>query len=141
MAEQAQVSEKPCRFQDKGYCKFEEKCRFRHAQIICQQCSQIQCLKRHPTPCKFYFLKQNCKFKDKYMFSHENLNEKEEIKHIKEEIEAIKQKNKELENNIANLEQINKELEDSNKELKKWIEQSTSNCTLKLLRNLLMFKT
>ena len=46
------------------------------------------------------------------MFSHNDLNEKEELKQLKEEIEAIKQKNKELENNITSLKQKNKELED-----------------------------
>jgi DNA repair exonuclease SbcCD ATPase subunit len=53
------------------------------------------------------------------MFSHNDLNEKEELKQLKEEIEAIKQKNKELENNITSLKQKNKELEDSNNKLKK----------------------
>ena len=94
MAVQAKASEKSCRFQNKGYCKYEEKCCFRHPQIVCQdgqQCSQKQCFKRHPTPCKFYFLKKNCKFKEKCMFSHNDLNEKEELKQLKEEIEAIKQ--------------------------------------------------
>ena len=107
MAVQAQASEKSCRFQNKGYCKYEEKCHFRHPQIVCQdgqQCSQKQCFKRHPTPCK-YFLKKNNKFKEKCMFSHNDLNEKEELKQLKEEIEAIKQKNKELENNITSLKQ------------------------------------
>ena len=112
-----QDAEKLCRFHNKGYCKFEEKCRFRHVQKICQDgqnCCKKPCSNRHPKPCKFHFLKQKCKFKYKCLFSDTGMKEEEQLKQIKEEIDAIKKKNKELENEIEALRQKNRDFEDEN---------------------------
>ena len=141
-----QDSEKLCRFHNQGYCKFEEKGNFKHVQIICQDgqhCCKKQCQNRHTKPCRFHFLKQKCKFKDKCLFSHTGMKEEEQLKQIKEEIDAIKKKNTELDNDIEALRQKNKDLEDENSKMKdenKNLKKSVDNKEMKMLKSHQMHK-
>ena len=60
-----------CKFFNRGYCKHKEECSEKHNNEVCDdnECSEIECDKRHPNPCKFGF---RCKFNklNKCLFSH-----------------------------------------------------------------------
>ena len=98
-----------CRFQKFGFCKFGSKCYFRHSEEICHNvdCGIKTCFKRHPSPCKFFFLTQKCKFKENCSYSHRFQQEKEssnkvleaketEIEELKNEIDMLKLQNENL---------------------------------------------
>ena len=98
-----------CRFQKFGFCKFGSKCYFRHSEEICHNvdCGIKTCFKRHPSPCKFFFLTQKCKFKGNCSYSHQFQQEKEssnkvleaketEIEELKNEIDMLKLQNENL---------------------------------------------
>jgi transcriptional regulator with PAS, ATPase and Fis domain len=48
---------KKCRYFNRGFCKYREKCRFYHPEHICEaylksnNCEQKECCKRHPKRC------------------------------------------------------------------------------------------
>ena len=58
---------KKCRYFNKGYCKYEEKCKFRHPLEICQihvkslKCTIKGCKNRHPKTCKWFNREVGCK--------------------------------------------------------------------------------
>ena len=84
-------------------------------------CEFKTCLKRHPNPCKFFFSRRKCKFKNLCAYSHRFLNESDErskdldlkeaeievlekeIEQIKHENEKVKQDNDALKNKIEDL--------------------------------------
>jgi cell division protein FtsB len=84
-------------------------------------CEFKTCLKRHPNPCKFFFGRRKCKFKNLCAYSHRFLNESDtrskdkdlkeseievlekEIEKIKHENEKVKQENDALKNKIDDL--------------------------------------
>ena len=57
-----------------GFCKFKEKCVYRHVTLICDdhKCDVSQCEKRHPKICKFYRDYKRCNFTISCMYKHEN---------------------------------------------------------------------
>ena len=61
-----------CKHYQTGFCKFAEKCKWRHKKEICQvtQCSSKECRKRHPKLCKFFALNNFCKFGDLCCYKH-----------------------------------------------------------------------
>ena len=61
-----------CYFQDVGFCKYDAGCRFQHSEGVCQErhCRTRNCSKRHPRPCRDYFLSKSCRFGKDCMFSH-----------------------------------------------------------------------
>ena len=55
------ILKKKCRYDDKGYCKYQKKCKFQHSGKTCDQflkdgkCDSGQsCQDRHPKDCKFW---------------------------------------------------------------------------------------
>ena len=44
-----------CKFYNSGYCKFADKCKFRHFKTICSEskCRSNTCTNRHPKLCRF----------------------------------------------------------------------------------------
>ena len=46
-----------CRYYNRGFCKFEQKCKFDHPKLVCEEylqdglCLQKKCPKRHPRHC------------------------------------------------------------------------------------------
>ena len=58
-----------CKYFDKGYCKYKDKCPYYHPTIDCEQCeNSTMCNKRHRSMCKYenicYFNKTNsCEYK------------------------------------------------------------------------------
>ena len=109
------VPDRICKYYNEGFCKFRDKCFFKHVMEDCKtkDCKKDQCLKRHPKRCKFFFLRKFCKFKIDCKFSHNSdSNDDEDIKKVQHEIteiqrenEIIKSRNKELENDISKLEE------------------------------------
>ena len=60
-----------------GYCKFNEKCFFRHVTIVCEDvnCNVFKCEKRHPKICNYYRDFRRCKFAVGCKYKHENQSE------------------------------------------------------------------
>ena len=58
---------KKCRYFNKGYCKYEEKCKFGHPLEICEihleslKCTIKGCKRRHPKTCKWFSREVGCK--------------------------------------------------------------------------------
>ena len=64
---------KRCRYHNTGYCKYKEKCRFTHPEVVCkdQQCEGKRCDKRHPKACKWMEREEGCRRKDHCKYSHD----------------------------------------------------------------------
>ena len=98
-----------------GFCKFKEKCVYRHVTLVCDdhKCDVSQCEKRHPKICRFYRDYKKCKFTVGCMYKHENQYEifekfekkLEEIKCNHSNID-IKKMTKNAEEKIERLERI-----------------------------------
>ena len=86
-----------CYHNNRGYCKFQEECRFQHFKEVCQKrlCKDIECEKRHPCRNGLY-----CKFNkvNNCYFRHEDSNEEQNI-----EKEEIRKKLKEYEDDVKKL--------------------------------------
>ena len=88
-----------CKYYMVGFCKFRDKCLFKHVLENCKtkDCKKDQCLKRHPIKCKYFFLRRSCKFKIDCKFSHESdTKDVEEIEKVRREIIEIQKKNDSL---------------------------------------------
>ena len=61
-----------CSHQNTGFCKFDKRCRYKHPEVICQNrtCRERDCPKRHPKPCRNWFLRKYCKFGVDCMYDH-----------------------------------------------------------------------
>ena len=121
-----------CYYNNVGYCKYREHCRYQHFNDSCQKsvCRDKKCKFRHPKTCKHgdecKFFKRKC-----CVYSHRNDDRliedlKKEINNLKTEIrnlaEANNQKQEELEKvTTENSERINTLLKE-NDDLKKYIE-------------------
>ena len=57
-----------------GFCKFNERCIYRHVTLVCEdyKCDVSKCEKRHPKICRFYRDYKRCKFTVGCMYKHEN---------------------------------------------------------------------
>ena len=53
-----------CQFNKFGFCKFGVTCRHLHFSETCENklCEISNCLKRHPTMCKYFKIYNRCKF-------------------------------------------------------------------------------
>ena len=73
-----------------GFCKFNERCKFRHVTLVCEDenCDISKCEKRHPKICKFYRDYKRCKFTVGCMYKHEN--QFELFEKIEKKLEKIK---------------------------------------------------
>ena len=96
-----------CPHNNKGYCKFGDKCRYQHFNQICEKkvCREKECPSRHPKPCKngqrCRFYRNNC---CAYEHQHDNIKQKdslsEQIKEGLEEVEILKVEIEHLKNTI-----------------------------------------
>lgn len=61
-----------CHFQDSGFCKYDRKCRFKHSEEVCRKptCRNTSCPKRHPRPCRNFFLQKQCRFGQDCQYDH-----------------------------------------------------------------------
>ena len=71
--------QKRCKWWNRGYCKFKQKCPFLHPKEICieEKCVDKDCQKRHPNNCKNWE-KGECKFTGFCEFKHLNVENKSE---------------------------------------------------------------
>ena len=80
-----------CKYFNTGYCKYEERCLFKHPKSVCMLalCQDKLCQNRHPKPCRFKAL---CRRRTTCMYRHnkyEKLNYETEIDKLKEEIRQL----------------------------------------------------
>ena len=61
-----------CYFQDVGFCKYNERCQFQHSEGVCPEstCRSRSCSKRHPRPCRNFFIKRYCRFGQSCKYAH-----------------------------------------------------------------------
>ena len=73
-------------------------------------CAIESCLKRHPNPCKFFFLTRKCKFKEDCSYSHQ-FDKKDDSKEALEdkmvEVEELQNENQKLKNENEKLKKEN----------------------------------
>ena len=92
-----------CRKFKYGYCKYGDKCYFRHVKDICsdKNCNVFNCERRHPRKCNFFGEYGKCKFTTYCSYKHEkqvNATENaEKIKTIETQLKTIENKHKEPE--------------------------------------------
>ena len=61
------MGKRKCRYFNKGYCKYNQKCRFVHPSGICtdyienKKCEKEECSSRHPKQCKWDLKSRGCK--------------------------------------------------------------------------------
>ena len=116
------TSEKVCYFFKYGFCKFLDKCKFRHEKALCRKdhCEIQNCASRHPKKCRYFEEFGMCKFGDYCLFSHEIdiAAGKDEVKKLEEKVEAISKLLDEKESNTkCTEEQQNEEINQLNKKL------------------------
>ena len=71
-----------CRHNQRGFCKFGERCRNRHINEICVQENCEGCKLRHPPRCKYFVLNGACMFGVKCAYIHEENSEKIKIDNL-----------------------------------------------------------
>lgn len=104
-----------CRKFKYGYCKYKDKCHFRHNTTMCtdNNCKVFDCEKRHPRTCSYFKEYRRCKFTTFCLFKHQTGNDLNDI------IEKMKKNEKELneiEHKLKKLSDVEKKLEAFEKE-------------------------
>jgi hypothetical protein len=65
-----------CRYFDKGFCRYRNKCRYFHPQKTCEEylrsskCDHLNCEDRHPEACKYWKSTNKCKRNENCDFLH-----------------------------------------------------------------------
>ena len=95
-----------CKFQNTGYCKYQDKCKFKHVKEKCEgNCDRKVCQQRHPRPCKFSF---KCKRQNSCEYEHHATSDetslKAEIKRLTAIVQEVVEENKMLKEKMAHLE-------------------------------------
>ena len=105
------MKEQICRYNKFGYCKYGDKCHFRHINEKCvtKDCNISDCEKRHPKICIFIRRFGRCKFTTYCSYDHEKPKENDE-------------KISELEKKVENLEKFIEKIEPSDKNLAKIVD-------------------
>ena len=95
-----------CRKNKFGFCKYGDKCRYRHNNVVCvdNNCNIFDCDKRHPKICRYKRDYGMCKFLTYCKYSHEKQND---VSENSEKITQIEKKLKELDNKANNPTDIN----------------------------------
>ena len=91
-----------CRRNKYGFCKYGDRCHFRHAKQICinSNCDVLSCENRHPRNCKWYQEYNRCKFTTYCKFKHVKIDSIENL------MEKIKENSNELNELAKKLEKI-----------------------------------
>ena len=110
-----------CYSNNGGCCKYKKFCKDEHPSKRCQErnCQSTKCEKRHPKPCRNYFLRRFCRFGSDCSFSHDYdcevcdnrrfIIEKQEtkvsntIKDLKSKLKTCEAENKELKREIKEM--------------------------------------
>ena len=88
-----------CLHNQKGYCKFGEKCIQRHETEICQnrnECTNKECSKRHPRDCKYFSQFGRCKFGEDCAYSHADKRKDTEVETLEKEVKEMKEDTKKV---------------------------------------------
>ena len=114
-----------CLFNKFGHCKYQDRCRKRHVQSICErtQCEIAKCSERHPRECNYFKEFGRCKFGMYCSFKHKS-SIRETCENLVKELDNVKAKLKALENEMrkkndeieAVLKMIDKKEEQTNEE-------------------------
>ena len=105
-----------CKFQNTGYCKYQDKCKYKHVTEKCGgNCDRKSCQKRHQRQCKFSI---KCKRQNSCQYLHQTSSEdislKAEIQKLTATINEVVAENKTMKAKLAHLEkELKKSLEDS----------------------------
>ena len=121
---------KKCRFNNTGYCKYQNECRFKHSENVCEtylrdgKCeNKHSCQSRHPKPCKYWKREpKECKRKESCKYLHKDiqpsvvktLEENTNASEVDNEVEMIPVNDKET---IGNTEEISGTKEEELKQL------------------------
>jgi TolA-binding protein len=68
-------NDKKCRYYNRGFCKYVEKCRYFHPSETCEKhlenfkCNEKGCMRRHPKLCKWFNNEGGCR-RNYYDFMH-----------------------------------------------------------------------
>jgi len=126
------MDETLCKFQNSGYCKYKENCKFKHVKEKCEgKCERKTCQKRHQKFCKFG---SRCRRPNTCEFKHEvtldELGLKADIKNLETTIKELVEENKKIKTKMVDLET---ELKASQQRFKK--ENEEKDTIIKVLRN------
>ena len=93
---------KICRYNKYGYCRYGDKCHFRHNNEICvdDKCDVFECDKRHPIFCKYYGSFKKCKYQE-CAYKHEVIND---MKTVDDKINNIEKKLRDEQPNVKIIE-------------------------------------
>jgi hypothetical protein len=114
---------KKCRYHNKGYCKYQNKCKYYHAGQVCDEflrngkCETGQsCIYRHPRVCKYWIGDSGgCKREESCKYLHKAIphTKSTDVKNVECEKEDTNNTNKDVEssdsgkNSMNELEEIN----------------------------------
>ena len=120
-------SKKKCRYDNRGYCKYLEKCKYQHSKHICDQyqksgkCGAGECCQlRHPQVCKFWKQDtQGCKRDQGCKYMHQNpatntkssKEEEKEVSNVDLVDKTIEMSDSEIENDLETNETAQKIIE------------------------------
>ena len=67
------VNQIVCNYEKFGFCKMREQCQHFHPKENCidDNCSIVNCKRRHPQPCRFFGTKSGCRFGSACRFDHQ----------------------------------------------------------------------
>ena len=84
-----------CKHNQKGCCKFADRCRNRHVEEICgdSSCDRENCVLRHPVACRYF----NCKFGERCAYLHKDSDDKVRMKKLEKKLADTEAKVEELE--------------------------------------------
>ena len=81
------MGDEVCQFSKFEYCKFQENCKRKHLNEVCETlsgCKNIKyCQKRHPKICKRFDARNNCRSNEKCSYHYQNAKSNDEQKEIK----------------------------------------------------------
>jgi hypothetical protein len=98
-----------CKFYQNGYCKFNQHCRNKHEDKVCEKlndCRDKSCQERHPKLCRSYSKYKTCRHKEKCAYLHREdtnpqstiieaitmllMKHEQDIKYLVEEVKALR---------------------------------------------------
>ena len=77
--EKTQLKKRKCRYFNRGFCKYKERCKFYHSPVICKEyleegmCKKVACSQRHPKVCKYWSGRpEGCRRDDSCQYLHQS---------------------------------------------------------------------
>ena len=87
-----------CKHNQRGFCKYGERCRMRHINEICSKEScKGGCNLRHPPRCRYFVLNGVCKFSSSCAYRHDDSPEKLKIEQLEKDLKDAMERFKVLE--------------------------------------------